>query len=173
MYKSILDLYFLWDWIGRFSRGSNHMCIQLPLETCTSYMYTTKLKTTCFSESPILNNYTKRMLYLYTPTLSCYFLVGVKNRMHALVCMVAQFTKLARITLCAVPVAGATTHQAISCPTNRIQCTFLQFHCLFIAHLSPQTLHPRFHFHLPMTPKQLQLVAVLEDLRVSVAGPRV
>ena len=22
--STVLDLYFLWDWIGRFSRGSNH-----------------------------------------------------------------------------------------------------------------------------------------------------
>ena len=22
----VLDLYFLWDWIGPFSRGSNHTC---------------------------------------------------------------------------------------------------------------------------------------------------
>jgi hypothetical protein len=29
--STVLDLYFLWDWIGRFSRGSNRMYIH----TCT------------------------------------------------------------------------------------------------------------------------------------------
>jgi len=24
--STVLDLYFLWDWIGPFSRGSNHTC---------------------------------------------------------------------------------------------------------------------------------------------------
>ena len=47
---TVLDLYFLWDWIGPFSRGSNHTYMTCSVLLCMDVMVRTRYNSNYFWE---------------------------------------------------------------------------------------------------------------------------